>query len=60
MRRPERSIAVHGGWSDLDVPRTHAMVAMMGIGAGLTTNDATLDCVDECAAWDSGYQRGDN
>ena len=53
----EESITVHGGWSGLDVARTPAVVAMVGMEAGPTINDATLDCVDECAAWDSGYQR---
>ena len=52
----EESITVRGGWSVPDVARTPAVVAMVGMDAGPTTNDATLDCVDECAAWDSGYQ----
>ena len=52
----EESIAVYGGWSGPDVPRTPAVVAMVGMEVGPTMNDATLDCVDECAAWDSGYQ----
>ena len=45
----EESITVHGGWSGPDVARTPAMVAMVGMEAGPTMNDATLDCVDECA-----------
>ena len=52
----EESIAVHSGWYDLDVARTPAVVAMVGMDARPTTNDDTLDCLDECAAWDSGYQ----
>ena len=53
----EESIAVHGGWSGPDVARTPAVVATVGLIAGPTANDDTLDCADECAAWDSGYQR---
>ena len=52
----EESIAVHGRWSGPDVARTPAVVAMVGMEAGPTANDATLDCADECAALDSGYQ----
>ena len=53
----EEIIAVHGGWSDPDVSRTPAVVATVGLIARTTADDDTLDCADECTAWDSGYQR---
>ena len=52
----EESITIHGGWSGPDVARTPAVVAAVGLIAGPTENDDTLDCADECEAWDSGYQ----
>ena len=51
----EESITVHGGWSGPDVAKTPAVVAMVGMDTLPMRNDAPLDCVDECPAWDSGY-----
>ena len=48
---------MHGGWSGPDVANTPAVVAMVGIDTLLMGYDAPLDYVDECPAWDSGYQR---
>ena len=45
-----------GGWSVPEVAKTPAVVAMVGMDALPMRNDAPLDCVDECTAWDSGYQ----
>ena len=36
----EENITVHGGWSDPDVDGTPAVVAMVGMDALLTRNDA--------------------
>ena len=54
----EESITVHGGWSDTEVAKTPAVVAMVGMDALPMRNDAPLDCVDKCTAWitDSGYR----
>ena len=52
----EESIAVHNVWSDPDVARTQAVIATVGLIAGPTVDDDAVDCADECAAWDSGYQ----
>ena len=52
----EESITVHGGWSGPEVAMTPAVVAMVGMDAWPMRHNATLDCVDECTAWDSGYQ----
>ena len=53
----EESIAVHDVWSYPDVDRTPAVIATVGLIAGPAADDDTVDCADECAAWDSGYQR---
>ena len=53
----EEIIAVHDVWSDPDVARTPAVVATVALIAGHTADDDTVDCADECTAWDSGYQR---
>ena len=53
----EESVTVNGGWSDPDVARTSAVVAMVGIDALPLGNDARLDCADGCPAWDGGCQR---
>ena len=55
----EESNTVHGGWSGPDIARTPAVVAMVEMDALLMLmgNDAPLDCVDGCPAWDGGCQR---
>ena len=54
----EESITVHDGWSDPEVVRTPAVVAMLGMNALPIRNDAPLDCVDDGTAWiaDNGDQ----
>ena len=49
---------MHGGWSDPDVVRTPALVAMVGMNALPIGNDAPFDCGDGDTAWiaDNGYQ----
>ena len=49
-------ITVPSGWSGPEVAKTPAVVAMVGMDALPMRNDAPLACVDECTAWDSGYQ----
>ena len=51
------SMTIHGGWSGPDVAGTPAVVAAMSLRARFTETNVTLDCADECEAWDSGYQR---
>ena len=54
----EESITVHSGWSDSEVVRTPAVVAMVGMDALQIRNYALLDCVDGGTAWiaDNGYR----
>ena len=53
----EESVTVHGGWSDPDVARTPAVIAMVGMDTLPMGNDVRLDCADGCPAWDGGCQR---
>ena len=48
---------IHGGWSGPDVAETPAVVAAVDLRVGSTVTDVSLDCADDCEAWDSGYQR---
>ena len=54
----EECITVHGGWSDPEVVKPPAVVAMVGMDALPMRNDAPLDCVDECTTWiaNNGYR----
>ena len=54
----EEGITVHGGWSDLDVVGTPAVVAMVGMDALSIRNDAPFDYGNGGTAWiaDNGYQ----
>ena len=47
---------MHGGWSGPNVARTPAAVAAVDLQAGSTVTNVLSDGVDDCEAWDSGYQ----
>ena len=53
----EEHIAGQGVWSEPDDNRTPAIITTVSLFDGPTADDDTVDCADECAAWDSGFQR---
>ena len=44
-------------WSEPDVNRTPVVIATVGLFDGPPAYDDRVDWAEECAAWDSGYQR---
>ena len=47
---------MHGGWSGPNVAGTPTAVDVVDLRAGSTVTDVSSDGVDDCEAWDSGYQ----